>query len=219
MSDQGNKAMESVSALMDSEADELEFHRVLKEVGRDDELRRKWQRYHLVSASLKSELPSRFVDLSDAIRAAVDNEPSHAKTFSFHSAVKPLGRFAIAASVAVIAVLGVQQYQQQEAPNADLAPLAAMDMTAEPQDEPFVPRAFNTPQIPLRTVNASNGISSQSEPRPVVVLRRVDPGSALDQQLIQDRLNELLLQHADNAALNTYQGMMPFARIPQAAEE
>ncbi len=217
MSDQGKQMMESVSAMVDGEANELEFRRVLKEIVDNDELRHAWQRYHLVSASLKRELPNHMVDLSDSIRAAIDEEPSHAKKFPLHTIVKPLGRFAIAASVAAIAVVGVQQYQQQGQEN--LVPVAAVDVAAE-EDEPFVHRPFPNPQVPFRTVNATKGAATDtSEPRPVIILQKVSPENQLDQRVIQSRLNELMLQHADNAALNTYQGMMPFARIPQAPKE
>lgn len=214
MSDQGKHAAESISALMDSEVSELEFHRVLRDISQDGELRQKWHRYHLISAALKHELPNYFIDQSDAIRAAIDSEPSHKKAFPLQTVLKPLSRFAIAASVAVVAVLGVQLSQQQ---NQAQPPLANVELGTN-DAEAFTPRAIsilNT--LPLRTVNASNGIE-QSSSHPVIVLRKIGSENQKDQQIIQDRLNELMLQHTDNAALNSYQGMMPFVRIPKDME-
>ena len=43
-----DKLRESLSALMDNEADELEVQRVLRQIGEDVELRRTWERYHAV---------------------------------------------------------------------------------------------------------------------------------------------------------------------------
>jgi hypothetical protein len=55
---------ESLSALMDNEADELELRRLLKEMDSLDPetdvsaLKAKWHRYHVLSASLKQEIHS-----------------------------------------------------------------------------------------------------------------------------------------------------------------
>ncbi len=46
---------ESMSAVIDGEADEFEVRRVLDEVEHDDELREKWHRYHLLGAVLRGE--------------------------------------------------------------------------------------------------------------------------------------------------------------------
>jgi len=67
------KLHESLSALMDNEADELELRRILKAIESSEtlsegeqqiasELQDKWHRYHILSACLKQELhttPSR----------------------------------------------------------------------------------------------------------------------------------------------------------------
>lgn len=220
MADQNKQGMETISALMDGEVSEFELHRVLKEIVQDDELRHKWQRYHMVSAALKSELPPRMVDLSDNICAAIDAEPSHSGKADFSRFVKPLSRFAIAASVTAIAVLGVQRYQVGQLEQGTVNPVAAIDVSAEDGRELFVPRAYRTPEIPLSYVNKTNQFTAEpAEQRPVIILQKVQTDAQFDQKLLQNRLNELLLQHADNAALNGYQGMMPFARIPQPREE
>jgi sigma-E factor negative regulatory protein RseA len=76
MSDSKERLAESVSALMDGETSEIELHRILKEVGIDqdqqmdssDSVRGIWQRYHMVSASIAGE-PVDKIDLSASIAA------------------------------------------------------------------------------------------------------------------------------------------------------
>jgi sigma-E factor negative regulatory protein RseA len=46
---------ESLSAVMDGEADEFEIRRVLNEAAEDSELRGVWQRYHLVRSVMRGE--------------------------------------------------------------------------------------------------------------------------------------------------------------------
>ncbi len=49
---------ESLSAVMDGEADEFEIRRVLNEAAMDPELRGVWERYHLVRSVLRGETQS-----------------------------------------------------------------------------------------------------------------------------------------------------------------
>ena len=46
---------ESLSAVMDGEADEFEIRRVLNEAADDPELRGVWERYHLVRSVMRGE--------------------------------------------------------------------------------------------------------------------------------------------------------------------
>jgi negative regulator of sigma E activity len=47
---------ESLSAFMDGEASEFEYHRLLRECSSDGHLKQKWSRYHLLSAHLRGEI-------------------------------------------------------------------------------------------------------------------------------------------------------------------
>ena len=49
------KLKQSLSAVMDGEADEFETRRVLDEIQRDDALREMWERYHMVSSVMRGE--------------------------------------------------------------------------------------------------------------------------------------------------------------------
>ena len=46
---------EALSAAVDDEAEELELHRVLNAVGKDPELRAKWERMHLIGSIVRGE--------------------------------------------------------------------------------------------------------------------------------------------------------------------
>ncbi len=112
-----NKLHESLSALMDNEADDLELRRILKDLeslGESDkaeeiielvELKSKWHRYHIVSACLKQEIhtsPSR--NLLAAIQAELEQDAAPTKPLSTtvrqNSFFRTIGKGAIAASVA-----------------------------------------------------------------------------------------------------------------------
>ncbi|MDX2350026.1 MAG: sigma-E factor negative regulatory protein, partial [Porticoccus sp.] len=75
MSDNKTQIKESLSALMDGQADELEVRRVLKGVSEDDELRDTWRRHQMAAAAMRRELPMQVVDYSSAIRSAIEHEP------------------------------------------------------------------------------------------------------------------------------------------------
>lgn len=51
------KLRESLSATVDDEADEFELRRVLDEMDKDVELRRTWERFHLIGTLLRRERP------------------------------------------------------------------------------------------------------------------------------------------------------------------
>tara|TARA_R110000772_G_scaffold140286_4_gene249470 strand:+ start:708 stop:1355 length:648 start_codon:yes stop_codon:yes gene_type:complete len=125
MSKGKEKLKESLSALMDNEASEFEFRRVLKESAVDHEIKLKWQRYHLISAAIKGECGnspaqhSRQPDLLARINAELDGEssqhiltaeayPNEQSANSLHFGIfKRLGQGAIAASVAALVLIAV----------------------------------------------------------------------------------------------------------------
>jgi sigma-E factor negative regulatory protein RseA len=49
------KLKESLSAVIDGEADEFELRRVLDEVGKDVALQKSWDRYHLIGSVMRGE--------------------------------------------------------------------------------------------------------------------------------------------------------------------
>lgn len=123
---------ESLSALMDNEADELEVRRVLKACGDDASLRSDWARYHSARALMHKEPWQGRIDLSAGVAAAIANDPVPATTTAKVSRVwQSMGRLAVAASVTVAVLVGVNMFQQDggsgsPAMVADQAPPVAL---------------------------------------------------------------------------------------------
>ena len=208
MSEQvGSKMRETLSALMDDEASELELHRAMRETGEDESFNATWSRYHLAASAMRKELPLDFVDSSAELRAAINmaliSEPVPQRTPQWPQS---LGRVAIAASVAVMAIFGAQQYQVFE-PSASM-PLIAQGETqgqlqtragdAEPKGPQFqLPSGFEVPQATARTVSTGSYNSSKTYSRPARV--EVQPSTnqlEMDRQ-IQAYMQGLMSQQAE----------------------
>ena len=88
-----DRLKESISALLDNEADELEIRRILNKSG-DDELRALWGRYNKVSDVLSSgrhahdQFSPMDIDISSRISQAIDDE-SDLELSDFDSPVEP----------------------------------------------------------------------------------------------------------------------------------
>lgn len=222
---------ESLSALMDNEATELELHRLLTASQEDGELKQSWQRYQLIGAAIRDDLPAGdYRDLSVSISAAIADEPTPvpnelAEGLSGGAAVSPvarraakvtniwssLGRMAVAASVAGAVVVGVQNYQ------SPLQVEGAQDIvsTSAPSG---LPAGYGAPALSARTVSAANYTSAASERQVSFVPRQSAPDERLTKEYnaeLQAYLNHLMLEHAEHAALNGSRGMLPFARVAE----
>lgn len=134
---------ESLSAVMDGEADELELRRVLAASGDDSAVRERWARYQLARDVMhrQSVLPQ--LDLAAAVSAAIEAEDAQAAA----PAAKPTGswhqvaRFAVAATVTLAVLVGVRFYNGQ-----DEAPQLAQQAAPVQQQHTLVPAA--APQGP-----------------------------------------------------------------------
>ena len=222
MSDRNERLAESVSALVDGEISEIELHRILKEVGIDQDqvsadksaqtARGIWQRYNMISASMTGE-PVSNIDYSAAISAAIDQEETH-RVNRFSNLLSSTGRFAIAASVAVVAVLGVQQLNTPDPASADVIKFAEMDIeSAESSTGPAIqfPSGFQ-PSIQARTVSAGGNNKTSQHLVPVVQMRKAEQRQYSEAQL-RRYMDDIMLKHSNNAALNSNQAMLPFARV------
>ncbi|UTW45510.1 anti-sigma factor [bacterium SCSIO 12696] len=198
MSDNDTRLKESLSAVMDGSADELELQRVLKATAENDELRATWERYQLASSAMRNEAPVRTMDLSASISAAIADEPAHK---SNQGVFKNLSRVAIAASVTLAIVVGVQQVNQSS--DSAVAPQVAASNSANVAP---LPSEFSNP---IDTAPVGYG-----EIQELVV----EPLSELDEDSkkeLEQRLNELLKEHTEDAALDGGQGLLPHARLPE----
>lgn len=121
---------ESLSAVMDNEADELELRRVLGAV-ESSEARATWARYQVARAAMHKELLNPRLDLAAAVSAALVDEAAPAPV-----AARPwrsLGRLAVAASVTLAVLAGVRLYNQNDLGGAQVAQQAAQPVLVAPQ--------------------------------------------------------------------------------------
>lgn len=70
---------ETLSAVMDNEADELELRRVLAACGEDAELRSTWSRYQLARSVMHREPTLPKLDIAAAVSAAWPTRPLRRK--------------------------------------------------------------------------------------------------------------------------------------------
>lgn len=215
---------ESLSALMDNEATELELHRLLKASEEDSELKQSWQRYQMIGAAVRGDLPEgSYSDLSASISAAIAEEPVPVLTTDTASdtsrvagkVVKlwsSLGRAAVAASVAGAVVFGVQSYQ------SPLSEGAANSVVANASMPSGLPAGYGAPALSARTVSAATYMPSAAERQVSFVPRQSAPDERQTKEYnaeLQAYLNHLMLEHAEHAALNGSRGMLPFARVAE----
>ncbi len=217
MSQPDNNVRESLSALMDGEANELEARRVLHALSTDTQLRDSWHRYQMASQAMRRELPVQLVDFSSQISAALEAEKlSTGALDTVKKFLSPVGRAAIAASVAVIAIVA-SQHLYFNAATSDLGGDALAEATpgasGEYRAEYQLPAGFQAPMVSARNVSTGAGASA-NEPRALLVLDQPRP-DALTERQIEHYLNQMMQAHTEQASLNSSQGMLPFARLPQ----
>lgn len=144
---------QSLSALMDNEAEPFETRRTLQQL--DDETAKVWARYHLASAALRGEAPyHRNIDISAAVQQALEQEPAYAASKSW-SVWKPLASVAVAASVTAMVMLGVQEF----GPDSGQAAESSVVLTAPtPARAELMPAQYGTSPVRSASSLASNDV-------------------------------------------------------------
>lgn len=137
---------ESVSAVMDGEADELELRRVLAAAGEDPEVRARWGRYQLARSVMHKQTVMPGLDLAAAVSAAIAAEAVAAPVVQAKSPWQQIGRLAVAASVTLAVLAGVRFYNSQD-DAAGMAPQLAQQVQPAAQVQPVLP-VVNAPQGP-----------------------------------------------------------------------
>lgn len=175
---------ESLSALMDGQADELEIRRLLNHTEHDDELLQTWGRYQLIGALMRDE-PAFTVDLAKGVRQALDGEPMD-ELRSLPVAASPSRsswrKFGVAGGVAasvMVAVLATAQWQRQHQYQAELA------------QEEVAP--------PLSMVIANNDTQLSIEEQ-----QRLKDA--------QHKLQQYVLKHSDDTAIGALPLVSPYSR-------
>jgi len=199
------KLRESLSALMDDEANELEVARVLANIDSDEELRQTWSRYHTARDAASGHSTAFLdVDISRRIQAAVAEQGGAvgAPVSGLRERLlRPLGSFAVAASVAAVVVLSGQQ-------------MVAQRDTGSQQ----VAYTNSTPNLPVSLIPEANSVKvslkESASGRP-----QLSPASSMAyKQLARMRMARYMQEHAEQAALNSPHGLVPYARVPKIAE-
>jgi sigma-E factor negative regulatory protein RseA len=201
-----NESMgESLSALMDDEANELELERVLSQLASDPELRQAWVRYNLASQTVHGEqLAYRDWDLSTRVQSALSATPAASVSLPVtgfkQRFMRPLISVGVAASVALTVVIGGQQ----------LAGLGTHTIEST--------RSVAADASPVGLLNSVGATPMQASfgMQPIPLMQPATPTTYDD--LAQQRLRRYMQEHAEQAALNSPQGLIPFARVPEIHE-
>lgn len=190
---------ESLSALMDNEANELELERILSQ-SEQGEVRATWSRYHVARTAMRGDSGSvvNGMDISSRVSEALASaeEDAQAPVVKWQAALRPLASFAVAASVFAAVLVGSQLYGL-------LGPASAANGGADLAARVSPVGMVNT--VGGASVNASYGA-------PAIKSASTNRRAAYN-QLARQRLQRYMVPHADQAALNTPQGMMPYARV------
>ena len=197
------KLRESLSAMMDGEANELELERILSRIGQDSELRQAWVRYNAVRSLNTGEAVANLsMDVSEAVRSAIgEDSNSYNEAGSSVGAkrfLKPFASFAVAASVAATVVIGGQQLSQigESVPySSSLAGTSPVGL-------------INS--VGATAIQASYGTQSVPVLQPTV--------RTAYHKLANQRMQKYMQEHVEQAALNSPQGLIPFSRIQQIQE-
>lgn len=217
---------ESLSALLDGEASEIEVHRLVREYRSDDSLPTSWASYQQIRTTLSQSAqtgPGIRLDIEfhqtlfSRISAAVEEEASHTGTDSFapqrsrgRRRAVAFGGMAVAASLVIAVFVGVQQNSESNGLPLAALPTEASNGAAAPRDgftaDDFSNDAFslkgNAAPIAVQTV--ANLADSDVMPELI----------ELDEEK-QRRLMDYLNQHDQMSRMNVKQ---QFVNYPEAAQ-
>jgi len=201
-----DKQAESLSALMDNEVNELEMHRLLKDID-VPELRARWSRYHMARSAMRNDVSSfSNIDISIAVSEAIDQERLSGKAKPW---VRAIGSFAVAASVTLAVLVGVRVYNTQviDADNAMAA------------NEPAPVQGVELPAYTLQQGQTYASFSDQPRVNNVQNNQQVVRMAPQVSPYAQQRLNDFMLRHVEQSSLNANLGVIPYARIKELQED
>jgi sigma-E factor negative regulatory protein RseA len=197
-----DKLRESISALVDGEANEMDLHRVLKASESDDDVRQSWRRYQAISAVVKNEERSLLqIDISAGVKTALaDDKVAIGGRIS--EMLKPMMSVAVAATVTVAILTGTQIYQVASGGgNASLNEVATTENFSS--SAPVTAGQFNNLAMP-----ASVSTDVYAKPSQAQLDKRAYADAVAEQ-----RLHSYMYRHVENSSISTGSGVMPFARV------
>ncbi|HSB97004.1 MAG TPA: sigma-E factor negative regulatory protein [Spongiibacteraceae bacterium] len=234
------RVRESVSALFDGEADELELRRLITNES-SELVHGAWRDYQLQRDALQG-LDMRFanLDISARVQAALADEaaPAVAAAGTMPNASpnttrwwRPLASMAVAASVATVVVIGARSFNPADGFSVDrdsglVAQTSAnMGRVYSSQINPSQNASLGNVAAnaqPFGPLASGNGLPGTVFPRNEVVGKRFPAAQtvAFDaDQMAQQRLQLYLLRHAERASMNNGQGVISFAKVSQLSAE
>ena len=208
---------ETISAIMDSQADDLEVRRLLKALDHASEeeaavILAQWESFHTIGAVLRNESTSAneaptmraSSGFAASVSAAIADQTPMDQAHNRPSRNAPMWkRFAVAATVTLAVLVGVKEYESMQAGGASY--------TAE--NTAVVPAIENTDPslIDLTAIQLASSDAAVESP--------ISEAEQLEAVEAQERLNEYLLEHTNHAAKQSGQGMIPFARLANFEDE
>ena len=221
---------ESISALIDNQASELELQRILKASGEDAEVKATWSRYQIAASVLRGEQTPIYTsasmsDFSARLSAAIAEEDalsvqtdqSVGKNRPYQGWFYQLGRVALVASVAGSLVLGVNQFND----TSQTAQIASnnVGVAAPVESTVSLPSGINSPLLNTRTVAVQTGYESRPQENRKVMFQPRQASTVVSDEEVSRYVNQMIRAHSDNAAMNSGQGVLPYARVIITDEE
>lgn len=198
---------EQISAFVDGEVHESEHSAIIQQLCRDDESLSRWQNYHLISDTLRNNLPPAADNqFALSVMKALEAEPTvfAPAAIRHKSSVKQkIAGAAIAASVAAVAVIGVQTVNQPKETAPSLAEMPSTDQYVRMEQLANSSTIKSTPQALASKPNIPAMKASASDNAP----------QATQIYQYHPHLNKYVLNHNQYAFGSRVQGVMPYARI------
>ena len=218
---------QTLSRLMDGEWADLNPAESVVGLCKNDALKAKWERYHLIRDVMRNEPVEVDSALSLRISAAIADEPSYSNVTALsggmssaetsvaqtESTVTPIGvmpkwrtslvGLGIAASVAMVTVVGMNQLQVGNQEGNQSAQVAAA-----------------TDNVPASVVTAEEAFSQQVPGAPLPQVEFVANTGAFwvspestKRVEAEEKLNMFLSQHIENSPTTVREGMLPYSRL------
>lgn len=231
MSNSQTPLFESLSALVDNQATELELRRLLNESEKDVELRSTWARLQLARAAMQGDrisgenVAKEHLLFADSVRSAIADidfdeastdvessgglEVEAVKSASVSPWKAHTGRFAIAASVAGVVLISSQQYSLM---TGDSTAVEQGSIALEEEPTQFISNNAIVPTINIQPV--SNRIPQQNN-LPQQSYSQSTIQQQFQEEWVREQIRQFMLEQAENSSQNNSTGLLPYARVPE----
>ena len=189
------KLKESLSALYDGEAEQLEARRALKSGASEPELETQWEHYSLIGDVIRGQGDGvGQIDLSAGVMQALESSEgeSTAKP-AMHWSRRWYAQAAVAAGVAFTLMIGLNTQLAETPVLAEQAPIE------------FSPATIANP-LALQA-----GVAVQQQMQ--------TPAAQAIQAQLQKEIEAYIIRHAEHSAASGQQGLLPLARVMETDQE